>query len=394
MLGVVQSILRGSARSLGSCSSVSRRWISQDVRVMILGTHDPVTGHVSKDTWSSIRAGMEVVESRGNPAGSTLTMHVVFGGESSLEACTNAAQEAQTNVSPCTRHAFYKKAIALTDERLRGGLAEAYSMCLAGLHRKYAYDYMIAADTSHARNIFPRLGAMLDVEPVHGIVGVCEGGNTYMRSMYAGSILCKVQTPDDTLQILTCRSGNFPATMVDNSTIQSDCDFDSWSTEKIDDMSKDLLGGAPVHLPTQVVSPGPNQGPSASASLSHATIVVAGGRAFTSKEQFQKLESFAKSIGAAVGATRALVDAGIAPNDVQIGQTGKIIAPDLYIAFGISGAIQHIAGIKDSRCILAINSDAEAPLFDAADYGMVDNVHDILDKLLDTRIHDGDKSFM
>lgn len=157
-----------------------------------------------------------------------------------------------------------------------------------------------------------------------------------------------------------------------------------WSTEltHMDSVSNDLLGGAPLHLPATYLS-STEEGPAASKSLPHASIVVAGGRAFRTKEEFEKLEAFASKIGAAVGATRALVDAGIAPNDIQIGQTGKIIAPDLYMAFGISGALQHVAGIKDSRRIVAINSDAEAPIFSAADYGMVADVHEVLDRLLD-----------
>lgn len=350
--------------------------------MMILGTHDPRTGHVSEDTWSSLRAGVEVMRSRLSSQGDEeVGMDVVFGGPSSSKACQNISQEACNKVS-FGKHAYVsKKAIALTDSRLEHGLAEAYAPCLAGLHAKYSYDYIISADTSHSRNILPRLGAMIRVEPIHGIVQVCDGGNTYVRSMYAGNILCTVQVPSDSLQILTCRSGNFPQKEpIDMSFPVKD--ESPWFLETIHDMSTDLLHGAPVHLPTTFVSRSTRDA-TGSLSLSHATIVVAGGRAFKTKEEFEKLETLAEKIGAAVGATRALVDAGICPNEMQIGQTGKIIAPDVYIAFGISGAIQHIAGIKDSRCIIAINSDEEAPIFDAADYGMVGNVHEFLDRLLE-----------
>jgi len=352
--------------------------MSQDVRMMILGTHDPRTGDVTEDTWSSIRAGSEVASSRlsSKQEQEDVTLHVVFGGASSSKACEQVAQEACKNVS-FRRNFVAKKAIALTDARLEHGLAEAYAPCLAGLHASHAYNYIISADTSYSRNILPRLGAIIDVEPISGIIQICDGGHRYVRSMYAGSILCHVEVPVDAVQILTCRSGNFPMDAVESSTGEEDV----WSTEIVDDMSKYVP--FPLHLPTTFLSTSSQGGTAGSASLSHAKIVVAGGRAFESKEEFEKLELFAKKIGAAVGATRALVDAGIVPNDMQIGQTGKVIAPDLYIALGISGAIQHIAGIKDSKRIIAINSDREAPIFDAADYGMVGNVHEILDRLLD-----------
>lgn len=355
----------------------ARRWISEDVRVMIVGTHDPKSGNVTEDTWSSIRAGDEVVSSRlatSGQEGNGVSMHVVFAGASSSKACQQVAQEACKNVSLGSQYTS-KKSIALADARLEHALAEVYVPCLAGLHATHAYDYIISADTIYSRNILPRLGAIIDVEPIHGIVQVCEGGHTYARSMYAGSILCKVEVPIDSLQILTCRSGNFPRHTFDVQMVQNEI---AWSTEIVNDISRYLLD--PIHLPTTYLSQS-TQSTAGSKSLSHAKIVVAGGRAFASKEEFEKLESFAQEIGAAVGATRALVDSGIVPNDMQIGQTGKIIAPNLYIAFGISGAIQHMAGIKDSRRIIAINSDREAPIFDAADYGMVGNVHEILDQL-------------
>ena len=362
-------------RSLGA----ARRWLSQDVRVMILGTHDPRTGNVTEDTWSSIRAGDELVSSRlsSGQEETGASMHVVFAGASSSQACEQVAEQTSRNAS-LGRHYISKKALALTDDRLEHGLAEAYAPCLAGLHATHAYDYIISADTTYSRNLLPRLGATIDVEPIHGIVQICEGGHRYTRSMYAGSILCKVEVPVDSVQLLTCRSGNFPNRIMEIKQSENNL---AWSTETVNDISRYLLG--PLHLPTTFLSQS-KQGSEGSTNLSHAKIVVAGGRAFSSKEEFQKLEFFAQKIGAAVGATRALVDAGIVPNDMQIVQTGKIIAPDLYIAFGISGAIQHMAGIKDSGRIIAINSDREAPIFDAADFGLVGNVHHILDQLLNS----------
>lgn len=222
------------------------------------------------------------------------------------------------------------------------------------------YDAIVAPATSNWKNALPRVAAQLDVMQISDITEVVSG-DTFVRPIYAGNAFQKVQT-SDAKKVITVRTTAFEAAVLDG----------SGSVEALDNIpdnsissfkSEELAGGDRV-------------------DLASAKVVVSGGRAFGSKEKFNELlEPLADKLGAALGASRAAVDAGYAPNDWQVGQTGKVVAPKLYIAIGISGAIQHLAGMKDSTTIVAINTDEDAPIFSVADYGLVGDLFELVPEL-------------
>lgn len=210
------------------------------------------------------------------------------------------------------------------------------------------------------------MGGRLDVQPITDVINVVDNGEKFQRPVYAGNAIATVST-EDKIKVLTIRSTNF------EKVEQADASHD-YPTE---DVSVDLSSMQGKWLKNHATV-------SESADLSSAKFVVSGGRGLKNGENFSLLNDFADALGSqncAVGASRAAVDAGFVPNDMQVGQTGKVVAPDLYVAVGISGAIQHISGMKDSKVIVAINKDADAPIFKLANYGIVDDLFKVMPEL-------------
>ena len=223
------------------------------------------------------------------------------------------------------------------------------------------YTHLFAPSTTFGKDLMPRVAALLGVPQISDVMSV-EGPHRFKRPIYAGNAIVTVDAPADRKIVATVRSASFEAAA-------------SGGAAGVEAVSLD------VPLPTHTRFVSTSAAKSDRPDLQTASKVVSGGRALASKENFGILYSLADRMGAAVGASRAAVDAGYAPNELQVGQTGKIIAPELYVAVGISGAIQHLTGIKDARTIVAINKDSEAPIFEAADYGLVGDLFVLVPEL-------------
>ncbi|HEY5363843.1 MAG TPA: FAD-binding protein [Aestuariivirga sp.] len=258
-----------------------------------------------------------------------------------------AGQNCEAVAKAATKLAGVKKVLHVEAAELEHQLAEPMAATIVSLAA--AYEHIVAAATMNGKNFMPRVAALLDVMQVSDISEV-KSSDTFVRLIYAGNAVQTVQSTD-AKKVITVRTASFAAAGEG--------------------------GNAVIEVVNAAANPGlssyvgENLSKSDRPELTSAKIIVSGGRGMQSGETFKMLEAVAKKLNAAVGASRAAVDAGFVPNDYQVGQTGKVVAPDLYIAVGISGAIQHLAGMKDSKIIVAINKDEEAPIFQVADYGLV-----------------------
>ncbi|WP_108446865.1 electron transfer flavoprotein subunit alpha/FixB family protein [Halomonas denitrificans] len=236
-------------------------------------------------------------------------------------------------------------------------LAEPMGALLAELADDYSHLLAVASTTG--KNVLPRVAALKDVAQLSEIIAV-ESADTFKRPIYAGNAIATVQS-DDALKVITVRATAFDAVAEGGSAAIEAVDV------VVDNAQSSFVGEELAQ--------------SDRPELGAAKVVISGGRGMGNGENFKLLDGIADKLGAAIGASRAAVDAGFVPNDMQVGQTGKIVAPELYIAVGISGAIQHLAGMKDSKVIVAINKDEEAPIFQVADYGLVGDLFDVLPEL-------------
>jgi len=237
-------------------------------------------------------------------------------------------------------------------------LAENVAKLVGDLGKNYSH--ILAPATTTGKNMLPRAAALLDVQPISDIIAV-ESPDTFKRPIYAGNVIATVQS-SDAIKVASVRTTAFDPVAAEGGSGAVE------SVDIVDDAAVSKFVGEEL-------------AESDRPELTAARVVISGGRGMQNGENFEMLNKVADKLGAAVGASRAAVDAGFVPNDMQVGQTGKIVAPDLYIAVGISGAIQHLAGMKDSKVIVAINKDEEAPIFSVADYGLVADLFDAVPEL-------------
>jgi len=307
--------------------------------VLVLAEHDNT--ELKPQTLNAVEAAKQLCASAGGEV-AVLVVGADCGSVSDAAAKIDGVAKVLVADAPAFQHA----------------LAETLAPVLVQLAGDY--NALMAAATTTGKNVMPRVAALLDVQQISDITAVIDA-DIFKRPIYAGNAIATVKS-SDTIKVITVRTTAFEAANAD--------------------------GGAAA-VETIVAPEGPGTSTFVGAELTKserpeltaASVIISGGRGMASGENFHLLEAVADKLGAAVGASRAAVDAGFAPNDYQVGQTGKVVAPELYIAVGISGAIQHLAGMKDSKVIVAINKDEEAPIFQVADYGLVGDLFDVLPEL-------------
>jgi electron transfer flavoprotein alpha subunit len=284
----------------------------------------------------------------------TVAAAQAIGGDITLLV---AGYGCQSVVDAATKINGVSKVLVADNAVYEHQLAENISLLVAELATDY--EHIIATALTTGKNFMPRVAALLDVTQISDIIAV-ESNNTFVRPIYAGNAIATVQSLDSK-KVITVRSTGFDA-------VATDGNADVIALDTVTD------AGNSSHVSDELTE-------SERPDLGAANVVISGGRGMQNGDNFKLLDGIADKLGAAIGASRAAVDAGFVPNDMQVGQTGKIVAPDLYIAVGISGAIQHLAGMKDSKIIVAINKDPEAPIFQVADYGIVADLFDALPEL-------------
>ncbi|WDZ79293.1 electron transfer flavoprotein subunit alpha/FixB family protein (plasmid) [Ensifer adhaerens] len=304
--------------------------------ILLLADHD--SNHLSDQTAKALSAAAKIA------SGAGADVHILVAGAGAKVAAEQASKLAGV-----------AKVLVADDASLANNLAEPLAALIVSLAG--SYDTIVAAATSVGKNVMPRVAALLDVSQVSEIIEVVSP-DTFKRPIYAGNAIQTVQTTEEK-RVITVRTASFASAAEGGSAA-------------IETVSAAANPGVSSFVADALSS-------SDRPELTSAKIIISGGRALGSSEKFQEvILPVADKLGAAVGASRAAVDAGYAPNDWQVGQTGKVVAPDLYIACGISGAIQHLAGMKDSKVIVAINKDEEAPIFQVADYGLVADLFEVL----------------
>jgi len=307
----------------------------------ILVIAEPSTGDVKKPTLVTLGAAAAI-------GGDT---HVLVAG-SGIGATADSTAKA----------AGVAKVLAADSAEYANPLAENFAPLVVALVKDGGYSHVLAPATTFGKNLLPRVAALLDVQQISDITAVISA-DTFERPIYAGNAIATVQSAD-AVKAITVRGTAFEAVAAEGG---------AGVVEAVSGTGESGLSSFVGQELTKSERP----------ELTAARVVVSGGRGMQSGDNFHLLDSLADKLGAAVGASRAAVDAGFVPNDYQVGQTGKIVAPELYIAVGISGAIQHLAGMKDSKVIVAINKDEEAPIFQVADYGLVGDLFKIVPELTD-----------
>ncbi|VGO10484.1 Electron transfer flavoprotein, alpha subunit [plant metagenome] len=285
----------------------------------------------------------------------TVAAAAAIGGDIHVLVAGNAAQAA---ADAAARVAGVSKVLLAQAPQLADGLAENVAEQVLAIAENY--EHILFPATAWGKNVAPRVAARLDVAQVSDIIAV-DSPDTFQRPIYAGNAIATVQSADK-VKVITVRTTGFDAVAAEGGSASVEI------VEAVADSGLSAFVGRELAQ---------NDRP----ELTAARVVISGGRGLGSAENFKLLDELADKLGAAVGASRAAVDAGYAPNDWQVGQTGKIVAPQLYIAVGVSGAIQHLAGMKDSKVIVAINKDAEAPIFGVADYGLVGDLFQVVPEL-------------
>lgn len=319
-------------------SNVARRFKN----TLVIVEHD--NQKVTPITLNAITAASKL------SAGEKLTC-LVFGTN-----CNDVAQQiAKVN--------GVSKVLVAEDANYKGFFPETAAPLVQQLQKEHNFDHIAMGSSSFGKNLAPRIAALLDTQPISDITGIADE-NTFVRTIYAGNAIQTIKS-NDPIKIFTVRGTSFEASKLDSAA----------QAAEITKVGNKIAAHENISFVNQVLAKSDRP------SLNAAKNVVSGGRGLQNGENFKILYDLADKMGAAVGASRAAVDAGFVPNDMQIGQTGKIIAPEFYLAVGISGAIQHLAGMKDSKTIAAINKDAEAPIFQVADLGLVGDLFKIVPEM-------------
>lgn len=339
MISSFRSFMTAS-RGYNALRTLASTPLSQNASTLVLAEHDSV--NLKDSTLCAVRAAAQL--------GSDVSVLI-------------AGQDVSGVVERAAKVAGVTQVFQADSPKLKDRLAEPVTDVLVALTKKGGFSHVVSGSTTFGKNILPRAAALLDCAMISDVQQIVDA-DTFVRPIYAGNALATVQVTADGPRILTVRTTAFPA---------AEREGGSATTAMCEGEVKDLT------LQAEFVSNELSK--SERPELGAARVVVSGGRGLKSGENFALLEELADKLGGAVGASRAAVDAGMVPNDLQVGQTGKVVAPELYVAVGISGAIQHLAGMKDSKTIVAINKDEEAPIFQVADYGLVADLFDAVPEL-------------